>query len=72
MWFAPSRRTRDREQEAAACEACCIRGCPRGQALECVTPADRRSARAYAAHQYALVDTLQCPCRRALRRGLLV
>jgi hypothetical protein len=33
---------------------------------------DRRSFRAYAARQYALADTLQCPCIRSLGRGFLI
>lgn len=72
MWFAPSRRSRAHEHEAAALKVCCISGCPRAQGHEATDTADRRSVRAYAARQYALVDTLQCPCRRPLRRGLVV
>ena len=72
MWFAPSRRSRAREHEAAALKGCCIGGCPRAQGCAPPDPADRRSIRAYAARQYALADTMQCPCRRPLRRDMMV
>lgn len=70
MWFAPSRPTR--AEEAQMCRSCAVRGCPRRQAPERFESGDRRNVRAQAAHQYALTDTLQCPCLRPLGRGFLV
>lgn len=72
MWFQAFRRIRAIDQEAAMCRACALRGCPRRLAAERVDTGDRRGLRAHAARQYALVDTLHCPCLRPFGRGFLV